>query len=64
MCHAGLVVCKTLVTYTLILVVLASVVASKKCSREQVVIQLRGMYLMIDATLQSEYGQVVIKIQY
>ena len=57
-------VCKALVTYTLILVVLASVAASKTCSREQVGVQLRDMYLMIGATLKSEYGQVVIKTQH
>ena len=55
---------KALVTYTMILVVLASVTASKKCPRGQVVVQLRGMYLMIGATLKSEYGQVVVKPQY
>ena len=52
---------KVLIAYTMILVVLASVAASKQCSRELVVVQLRGMYLMIGATLKSEYGQVVVK---
>ena len=34
---------------------------NKPRSREQVVVQLRGMYLMIGATLKYEYGQVVVK---
>ena len=37
--------------------------ASKKCSKEQVVVQLRGMHLMIGAALKSEYEQVVVKTQ-
>ena len=49
--------------YTTILVVLASVTASKKCSIDQVVVQLRGMRLMIGATLKSDSGQVVVKTQ-
>ena len=49
--------------YKIILVVLAIVAASKECSKVQVVVQLRGMYLTIDVTPKSEYRQVVIKIQ-
>ena len=62
--QARLAISKALVTYTLILVVLASVTASKKYLRGQIVIQLRSMYLMIRATLKPEYGQVVVKTQY
>ena len=64
MCQASLAVCKALVNHTLTLVVLASEAASKKCPREEVAVQLRGMYLMIGAALKSEYGQVVLKAQY
>ena len=63
MCQACQAVCKALMAYTTILVALASVAASKKCSTEQAVVQLRGMHLMIGVTLKSEYGQVVVKIQ-
>ena len=34
-----------------------------KCLKEQIVVQLRGMHLMIVAILKSEYGQVVVKTQ-
>ena len=37
----------------------SGLVGYKLCLREQVVAQLRGMHLMIDATLKSAYGQVV-----
>ena len=57
MCQACQAVYQALVTYTLALVVLASVAASEKCSREQVIVQLRGMHL-------SEYGEVVKKALY
>ena len=32
-----------------------------KITTSQVVVQLRGMYPMIGATLKSEYGQVIVK---
>ena len=41
----------------------SELVDHKLCLREQVVVQLRGTHLMIDATLKSEYGQVVVKTQ-
>ena len=41
----------------------SQLVGYKLCLREQVVVQLRGMHLMIGATLKSEYGQVVVKTQ-
>ena len=62
-CQACQAVCKALMAYTTILVVPASVAGSKKCLREQIVVQLRGMYLMIGATPKSEYGQFVLKTQ-
>ena len=37
---------------------------NKPFLREQVVAQLRGVYLMIGATLKTEYGQVVVKTQH
>ena len=61
-CQAYQAVCKALIPYTSILVVLASVAASKKYSKEQVVVQLGVMHLMIEVTpLKSEYGQLVVK---
>ena len=41
----------------------SGLVGYKLCLREQVVVQLRGMHLTIGATLKSEYGQGVVKIQ-
>ena len=38
-------------------------VGYKLHSREQVVVQLRGMHLMIGATLKSKYRQFVVKTQ-
>ena len=41
----------------------SQLVGYKPRLREQVVVQLRGMHLMIGATLKSEYGQVAVKTQ-
>ena len=49
-------VCKALMAYATILVVLARVAAGKKYLNKQVLVQLRGMHLVIGATLKSEYG--------